>query len=161
MCPSPSLLSRATSPWLPGRLKRRRREPLRVNQVLVPVLRTICLFRPPPLWLEVLQSFHASKLTCHPGILRTQQAIHQCFWWPTLREGTQELITESAQLVLLHVVHLHGLPSNVVGPGTPVYINILEWFGKLLGDTTRLSSRFHPQTNGQTKCINQEMETAL
>ena len=69
---------------------------------------------------------------------------------------------ETAQLMLLHVFRLHGLPADVVSDRGPQFISVF-WreFCSLMGATVSLSSGFHPQTNGQSERMNQEMETAL
>ncbi len=69
---------------------------------------------------------------------------------------------ETAQLVLLHVFRLHGLPVDVVSDRGPQFYSVF-WreFCGLLGATASLSSGFNPQTNGQTERVNQELETAL
>ena len=69
---------------------------------------------------------------------------------------------ETAQLVLLHIFRLHGLPIDVVSDRGPQFTSIF-WreFCAQLGASVSLSSGFHPQSNGQTERMNQEMETAL
>lgn len=69
---------------------------------------------------------------------------------------------ETAELVLLHVFRLHGLPTDVVSDRGPQFTSVF-WreFCTLIGATVSLSSGFHPQSNGQTERKNQEMETAL
>ncbi|CAJ1048226.1 uncharacterized protein lrfn4b [Xyrichtys novacula] len=193
-----------------------------------------CLFVPPALRSEVLQWAHSSKLSCHPGIQRTQHALLRRFWWPTVQEDVREFVKacptcsqhktsrrppagllqplpvphrpwshisldfvtglptsdghtviltivdrfskmvhfvplpklptakQTAQLVLLHVFRLHGLPVDVVSDRGPQFSSVF-WreFCSLLGATASLSSGFHPQTNGQTERMNQELETAL
>lgn len=37
---------------------------------------------PEDVWSQVLQWGHSSKLTCHPGVQRLLQFLHQHFWWP-------------------------------------------------------------------------------
>lgn len=153
-----------------------------------------CLFIPPALRSEVLWWAHSSKLSCHPGARQTQYALLQCFWWPSLKEDTQDFVKacpvcnrhktsrqapagllqplpvphrpwshismdfvtglpsseghtvvltivdrfskmvhfvplpklpsakETAQLVLLHVFHLHGLPVDVVSDRGPQFV---------------------------------------
>lgn len=192
------------------------------------------LFVPSTLRSEVLQWAHSSRLACHPGTQRTQHALRQRFWWPTLREDAQDFVKacpvcnqnktprqapagllqplpvphrpwshisvdfvtglpssrgntviltivdrfskmthfvplsklpsakETAQLILLHVFRLHGLPIDVVSDRGPQFTSAFwKEFCRLLGATASLSSGFHPQTNGQTERMNQEMETAL
>ncbi|XP_044191493.1 uncharacterized protein LOC122969660 [Thunnus albacares] len=68
----------------------------------------------------------------------------------------------TAQLVLLHIFRLHGFSVDVVSDRGPQFASVF-WreFCSLLGATASLSSGFHPQTNGQTERMNQELETAL
>ncbi|XP_068178216.1 uncharacterized protein [Antennarius striatus] len=69
---------------------------------------------------------------------------------------------ETAELVLQHVFRLHGLPSDVVSDRGPQFTSAFwKEFCRLLGASTSLSSGFHPQSNGQSERMNQEMETAL
>ena len=69
---------------------------------------------------------------------------------------------ETAQVVLEHVFRLHGLPRDIVSDRGPQFSAIF-WreFCSLLGATASLSSGFHPQSNGQTERMNQELEKAL
>ena len=69
---------------------------------------------------------------------------------------------ETAEQVLLHVFRLHGLPVDVVSDRGPQFTSVF-WreFCTLIGATVSLSSGFHPQSNGQSERMNQEMETAL
>ncbi|KAK9513191.1 hypothetical protein VZT92_026747 [Zoarces viviparus] len=50
------------------------------------------LFVPQALRSNVLQWAHASPLTCHPGIQRTQDVLRQRFWWASLNEDTREFV---------------------------------------------------------------------
>ena len=69
---------------------------------------------------------------------------------------------ETANLVLHHVFRLHGLPTDVVSDRGPQFASTF-WreFCTLIGATASLSSGFHPQSNGQTERMNQEMESSL
>ncbi|KAJ0059379.1 hypothetical protein NL108_016159 [Boleophthalmus pectinirostris] len=69
---------------------------------------------------------------------------------------------ETAELMLQHVFRLHGLPTDIVTDRGPQFTSIF-WreFCLLLGATVSLSSGYHPQSNGQTERINQQMETVL
>ncbi|KAI3365736.1 hypothetical protein L3Q82_000693 [Scortum barcoo] len=69
---------------------------------------------------------------------------------------------ETAELMLTHVFRLHGLPVDVVSDRGPQFTSIF-WreFCALMGASASLSSGFHPQSNGQTERMNQELETAL
>lgn len=69
---------------------------------------------------------------------------------------------ETAELILLHVVRLHGIPVDVVSDRGPQFTSVF-WreFCSLLGASVSLSSGFHPQSNGQSERKNQDMETSL
>lgn len=69
---------------------------------------------------------------------------------------------ETAELVVQHVFRLHGLPEDVLSDRGPQFTAAF-WseFCKQLGASVSLSSGFHPQTNGQTERMNQEVESVL
>lgn len=53
---------------------------------------------------------HSFKLYCHCGINRTIPFIKQRFWWPI----SSDTATETEDLQVLHMFHLHGIPQNIV-----------------------------------------------
>lgn len=60
------------------------------------------------------------------------------------------------------VFRIHGFPINVLFDRGPQFVaQFWRAFCSLLGATVSFSSRHHPQTNGQTVRMNQEMETGL
>lgn len=65
-------------------------------------------------------------------------------------------------MVLEHVFRIHGLPQDIVSDRGPQFsATFWKEFCHLLGATASLSSGFHPQSNGQTERMNQELEKAL
>ncbi|KAF7647356.1 hypothetical protein LDENG_00173630 [Lucifuga dentata] len=69
---------------------------------------------------------------------------------------------ETAELLVQHVVRIHGLPSDIVSDRGPQFDSqFWRAFCKLLGATPSLSSGYHPQTNGQTERANQQLEVVL
>lgn len=69
---------------------------------------------------------------------------------------------ETADLLVQHVVRLHGIPADIVSDRAPQFSSQLwKAFCHTLGATASLSSGFHPQTNGQTERMNQELEAIL
>ncbi|KAK1797536.1 hypothetical protein P4O66_000833 [Electrophorus voltai] len=78
-----------------------------------------------------------------------------CFFaMPKLPSGK-----ETVKLLLTQVVRLHGLPSNIVFDHGPQFASRF-WgaFCWLLGAEASLSSGFRPQSNDQTKRVNQDLE---
>jgi len=67
-----------------------------------------------------------------------------------------------AKAFMSHVYKLHGMPSSIISDRDKVFTSNLwrELFG-LAGVQLRMSSAYHPQTDGQTERVNQCMETYL
>ena len=69
---------------------------------------------------------------------------------------------EAADLLVKHVFRLHGIPTEVVSDRGPQFISsVWKKFCSSVGAKVSLSSGYHPQTNGQTERLNQELETAI
>uniref|UniRef100_A0A8C7VPF1 Integrase catalytic domain-containing protein n=1 Tax=Oncorhynchus mykiss TaxID=8022 RepID=A0A8C7VPF1_ONCMY len=69
---------------------------------------------------------------------------------------------ETAQLMVQHVFRIHGLPVDMVSDRVPQFSSQLwKAFCNLIGLSASLSSRFHPQINGQSERANQDLETTL
>jgi hypothetical protein len=68
----------------------------------------------------------------------------------------------AARLYLMHVWKLHGLPHKVVSDRGPQFIaSFTKELYRLLGIKLGLSTAYHPQTDGQTERVNQELEQYL
>ena len=75
-------------------------------------------------------------------------------------EGT--LAERLARLFRDNVWKLHGLPESVVSDRGPHFVaELMRELNRMLGIKTRLSMAFHPQTDGQTERMNQELEQYL
>jgi len=58
-----------------------------------------------------------------------------------------------------HVWKLHGLPETALLDRGPQFMaEFMKELNKILGIKTKLSTAYHPQTNGQTEQVNQEIE---
>lgn len=67
-----------------------------------------------------------------------------------------------AKLIISEVVRLHGLPADIVSDrGTVFTSRIWEQLCARLGIDRKLSTAYHPQTDGQTERVNQIMEQYL
>ncbi len=73
---------------------------------------------------------------------------------------SKSITTEkTAQLILDRIVRLHGLPEEIVSDKGPQFASkFWRRLFKLLGVDIRLSSAFHPETDGQTERTNQTLE---
>ena len=75
-------------------------------------------------------------------------------------EGTS--VEGLARLFKDNVWKLHSLPESVVSDMGPQFAaELTKELNKILGIETRLSIVFHPQTDGQTEQMNQELEQYL
>jgi len=67
-----------------------------------------------------------------------------------------------ARLFRNNVWRLHGLPESIISDRGPQFAaGLMKELNGLLGIETKLSTAFHPQTDGQTKHMNQELEQYL
>jgi len=75
-------------------------------------------------------------------------------------EGTS--VEGLARLFQDNVWKLHGLPESIVSNRGPQFaVELTKELNKMLGIETKLSIAFHPQTDGQTECMNQKLEQYL
>ena len=69
---------------------------------------------------------------------------------------------DTAKLYLHHVWKHHGLPTGIVSDQGPQFTSqVINDICKRLGIQPRLSTAYHPQTNGQTERINQDLQQYL
>jgi hypothetical protein len=67
-----------------------------------------------------------------------------------------------ANLYLHNVWKLHGLPQKVISNCSPQFVALfMKELCCLLGIEAALSTTYHPQTDGQTEQVNQELEQFL
>lgn len=74
------------------------------------------------------------------------------------KSGAREL----AAIFLVHVFRHHGFPKSIVSDRGPQFISSF-WneFCEILGIKVKLSTAFHPQTDGQTEIMNQYLTLRL
>ena len=75
-------------------------------------------------------------------------------------EGTTAEAT--AKLLIGNVWRYHGLPTSMISDRGPQFVSD-TWKGmcKMLGIIAKLSIAFHPETDGQSEIVNQEMQRHL
>ena len=67
-----------------------------------------------------------------------------------------------ARLFRDNIWKLHGLPDSIISDIGPQFAaGIMKELNRMLGIETKLSIAFHPQTDGQTERMNQELEQYL
>jgi transposase InsO family protein len=67
-----------------------------------------------------------------------------------------------AKMFMQHVYRLHGLPTSIISDRDKIFLSTLwqELF-RMADVQLKMSSAYHPQTDGQTERVNQCMETFL
>jgi len=75
---------------------------------------------------------------------------------------TMVTVEGAARLFLHHVWKLHSLPKRVVLDRGPQFVaSFTKELYRLLGIRLFSSTAWHPQTDGQMECINQELNQFL
>ncbi|XP_068508006.1 uncharacterized protein tctn1 isoform X2 [Syngnathus scovelli] len=68
----------------------------------------------------------------------------------------------TATVMMDHIFRVHGFPKDIVSDRGPQFVSrFWREFCKLIGATVSLTSGYHPEANGQTERINQQLETSL
>jgi len=67
-----------------------------------------------------------------------------------------------AKLFMSQIFKLHGMPTSIVSDRDPVFTSSF-WreFFRLHGTSLKMSTSYHPQTDGQSKIVNKCLETYL
>uniref|UniRef100_A0AAQ4Q6V0 Gypsy retrotransposon integrase-like protein 1 n=1 Tax=Gasterosteus aculeatus aculeatus TaxID=481459 RepID=A0AAQ4Q6V0_GASAC len=69
---------------------------------------------------------------------------------------------ETAVVMMDSVFRIHGFPRDIVSDRGPQFVSrFWKEFCKLIGATASLTSGYHPEANGQTERLNQQLETGL
>ena len=70
--------------------------------------------------------------------------------------------SQYAEIYVREIVRLHGVPKSIISDRGSVWTSqFWKAFMNDLGSELRMSSAFHPQTDGQTERVNQVLEDML
>jgi len=113
-------------------------------------------------WMYILADF-ITKLPLAQGynlILVVVDRLTKMVHFILTTERT--LVERLAQLFRDNVWKLHGLPKSIISDWGPQFAaEIMQELNRMLGIKSKLSMAFHPQTDGQTERVNQELEQYL
>jgi len=71
-------------------------------------------------------------------------------------------VAQLAEIYIKEIVRLHGVPSSIVSDRDPRFTSrFWKSFQEALGSKLRLSSAYHPQTDGQSERTSQLLEDLL
>ena len=94
------------------------------------------------------------------AILVVCDRLSKMMYFVATTEGTSA--EGLARLLRDNVWKLYGLPESVVSDRGPQFAaELMKELNRMLGIQTKLSTAFHPQTDGQTERMNQELEQYL
>jgi len=117
---------------------------------------------PQKMWTHLTVDF-ITKLPVVAGkdaILVVCNRLSKMTYFVATTEGTSA--EGLARLLRDNVWKLHGLPESVVLDRGPQFAaELMKELNRMLGIKTKLSMAFHPQIDGQTEWINQELEQYL
>ena len=80
-----------------------------------------------------------------------------------LKAATTSILSEGiAKICRDEIWKIHGIPRTILSDRGPQFASkFMEDLTKVLGTKRKLSTAYHPQTDGQTERINQEIGTFL
>jgi len=112
-------------------------------------------------WLDVTMDFTKmpESLGYNYILVVVDQFSKEVVFVPCTKEET---VLSTAELFRDHVWCQHGLPSSVIpNHGSVFASNFLGELYRLLGVKCKMSTVFHPQTDGQTERLNREINQYL
>jgi len=110
-------------------------------------------------WVYILADF-ITKLPLAQGynsILVVVDRLTKIVYFISTTEKTSA--EELARLFRNNMWKLHRLPKSIISDRGPQFaVGLMKELNEMLGIKSKLSTVFHPQTDRQTKRVNQELE---
>jgi len=113
-------------------------------------------------WMHILVDFITKLLTVagKDAILVVCDRLSKMTHFVATTEET--MAEELVRLFRDNVWRLHELPESMVSDRGPQFaVELTKELNRMLGIKTKLSTAFHPQTDRQMECMNQESEQYL
>jgi len=114
------------------------------------------------LWMHISADF-ITKLPLVQGydsiLVVVDRLTKMVYFIPTTEKISAE---ELARLFRDNMWKLHGLPESIISDRKPQFMaELMRELNQMLGIESKMSTAFHPQTDGQTERVNQELEQYL
>jgi len=123
------------------------------------------LLIPQRLWQDISLNFVTGLPLCEGSnaiLVVTYRLTKERHYIPCFAGDEGTTAESTAQLLLRHVWKHHGLPTTIVSNRGPQFVlEVWKSLCKTLQITIKLSTAFHPKTDGQTERANAEMERYL
>jgi len=132
------------------------------NQTQPPAGKLMPNLIPEKAWTHISTGF-ITKLPLAQGyntiLVIVDRFIKMAYFVPTTERTSAEGL---AQLFRDNIWKLHRLPDSIISDRGPQFtVGIMKELNRMLGIKTKLSTAFHPQTDGQTERMNQKLEQYL
>jgi transposase InsO family protein len=113
-------------------------------------------------WLDISMDF-VEPLPKSNGFDSVLVVVDRLTKWATFIPTTARIKAKDlAEVLMDNVFSLHGLPSTIVSDrGSKFTSKLWRYLTGRLGVDLRLSTAFHPQTDGQTERVNRSLEGYL
>ncbi|GAU25313.1 hypothetical protein TSUD_375770, partial [Trifolium subterraneum] len=101
-------------------------------------------------------------LASSPGGLLQPLPVPQQIWEDIFMDFITGLPKSKGFEAIWEVVKLHGVPSTIVSDRDPIFMSCFwQEIFKLQGTHLKMSSAYHPESDGQTEVVNRCLETYL
>ncbi|XP_069144421.1 uncharacterized protein [Solanum lycopersicum] len=114
------------------------------------------------LWTKIVSEAHGSKYSILSGSTKMYHDLKHIYWSDSMKKGIPEYVTKcpNCQRVKEEILKPSSL-TQMVEVSTWKLEAINMDFMKSIGTQVKLSTSFHPQTDGQAECIIQTLEDIL
>jgi len=113
-------------------------------------------------WMHILANF-TTKLLLAQGYDLILVVVNRLTKMVHFISTTEKTLAEGlARLFRDNVWKLHGLPESIISDRGPQFVaGLMRELNEMLEIKSKLLTVFHPQTDRQTKRVNQELEQYL